>query len=455
MNKRVNPEILLLVLLTFLASIMTPVCVRADSSNSAWSMFRGDAARTGYLANASSIVTGWNYSIYSPVLSSPAVSNGLVFIKGEHLLCLNSSTGAKVWESSINSARQFSSPIVSNGYVYACNDLQGTVGGEVYALNETNGEQIWSFKANVSSSTPAVANGIIYVGSDNGDVYAIDAYSGQKLWNYSTGGAVNSSPAATNGIVYVASDDGNVYALNASTGNKIWNYTNGIAVQYSIISSPTVANEIVYVGSDDSGVYALNATTGDKIWNFANPYSIISTPVVSGNSVFVVTSLYIYALDALTGAKLWEYQMNPEYAPNGNEPSSPAAAEGVVYVNSFDYNLYAFNASTGDKVGNFTVIQTDIDFLARFSSPAIANNTIYVGIDGTLCAINISSFSIAKSPSLYIFEITAAASFIVVACLILGLLLYRKHRKTTNSSQKSLTKLWSRNLYKNAFNSNQ
>jgi outer membrane protein assembly factor BamB len=128
-------------------STIMPVYVKANSSNNDWLMFRGDAARTGYLANKSSSTTGWNYSIYSPVLSSPAVANGLVFIKGDHLVCLNSSTGAKVWESSINSAQQFSSPIVSDGYVYTCNDLQDTSGGEVYALNETSGEQIWSFPA--------------------------------------------------------------------------------------------------------------------------------------------------------------------------------------------------------------------------------------------------------------------------------------------------------------------
>jgi len=428
MKKRLKSLVLVFLAFLFSISTMMPVCVNADLSNTNWLMFRGNASRTGYLGNASFSVTGWNYSIYSPVLSSPAVSNGLVFIKGDHLLCLNSSTGAKVWESSINSAQQFSSPVVSNGYVYACNDLQGTFGGEVYALNETSGEQIWSFPAYSSSSTPAVANGVVYIGSENDNIYAVDAYSGQKIWNYSTGGAVNTSPVFVNGIVYAGANDGNVYALNASTGDKIWNYTTGIAVQYSIISSPAVANGIVYIGSDDSGVYALNATTGDKIWNFANPYSIISTPAVSGSSVFVVTSSYIYALDASTGAKLWEYQMNPEYAPNGNEPSSPAVAEGIVYVNSFDYNLYAFNASTGDKVGNFTLIQPDIDFLARFSSPSIVDSMVYVGIDETLYAINISSFSIAKSPNLYIFEIMAAALVIVITAMFL--LFYWRRQKT-------------------------
>ena len=70
--------------------------------------------------------------------------------------------------------------------------------------------------------------------------------NGQLKWNYTTGGDVDSSPAVANGVVYVGSDDHNVYALNATTGAKLWNYTTGGTCD----SSPAVANGVVYVGSD-------------------------------------------------------------------------------------------------------------------------------------------------------------------------------------------------------------
>ena len=44
------------------------------------------------------------------------------------------------------------------------------------------------------------------------------ASNGQLKWGLTTGGEVYSSPAVSNGVVYVGSDDGNVYALNATTG---------------------------------------------------------------------------------------------------------------------------------------------------------------------------------------------------------------------------------------------
>jgi outer membrane protein assembly factor BamB len=71
-------------------------------------------------------------------------------------------------------------------------------------------------------------------------------------WSYATGGAVQSSPAVANGVVYIGSDDFKVYALNAKTGAKLWSYLTGNKVD----SSPAVSNGVVYVGSEDGKVYA-------------------------------------------------------------------------------------------------------------------------------------------------------------------------------------------------------
>ena len=67
-------------------------------------------------------------------------------------------------------------------------------------------------------SSPAVANGVVYVGSYDDNVYALNATSGAKLWSYPTGRAVISSPAVANGVVYVGSYDGNVYAFDQQGG---------------------------------------------------------------------------------------------------------------------------------------------------------------------------------------------------------------------------------------------
>jgi len=114
---------------------------------------------------------------------------------------------------------------------------------------------LWSYSTGGTggylwTSSPAVANGMVYVGSDDYNVYALNAKTGAKLWSYATGGSMDSSPAVANGVVYVGSDDNSVYALNAKTGARLWNYATGGSVK----SSPIVANGMVYVSSDK--VYA-------------------------------------------------------------------------------------------------------------------------------------------------------------------------------------------------------
>ncbi len=67
-----------------------------------------------------------------------------------------------------------------------------------------------------------------------------------QKWSFATGDLVDSSPAVLNGLVYVGSNDHNVYALNTTTGAKVWNYTTG----GHVLSSPAVVNGVVFVGSE-------------------------------------------------------------------------------------------------------------------------------------------------------------------------------------------------------------
>src|ERR1019366_8440801 len=77
-------------------------------------------------------------------------------------------------------------------------------------------------------------------------------------WSYQTDAHIyTSSPTVANGVVYFGSNDGNLYASNASTGALLWK-----SETYYYYSSPTVANGVVYFGSGDHNLYALNARTG-------------------------------------------------------------------------------------------------------------------------------------------------------------------------------------------------
>jgi outer membrane protein assembly factor BamB len=252
----------------------------------------------------------------------------------------------------------YSSPAVADGMVYV-----GSFDDRIYCLNASTGTQIWDYTTGaVVESSPAVSAGMVYVGSDDYNVYCLNASTGGKIWNYTTGGFVRSCPAVSAGMVYVDSDDYHVYCLNASTGTPAWNYTTGSFLE----SSPAVVAGMVYVDSDDYNVYCLNASTGDKIWNYTTGGGI-SSPAVSAGMVYVGSNdRNVYCLNASTGDKIWNYT-------TGGGISSPAVSAGMVYVGSNDRTVYCLNASTGDKIWNYTTGDLVIP------SPAVAYGMVYVG----------------------------------------------------------------------------
>jgi eukaryotic-like serine/threonine-protein kinase len=108
------------------------------------------------------------------------------------------------------------------------------------------------------SSSPAVVNGVVYVGSMDYKVYALNASTGAVIWNYTTGGSVGSSPAVADGKLFVGSDDARVYALNATTGTLVWSYL----TSYWVRSSPAVADGKVFIGSNNGQVYVFGPGPG-------------------------------------------------------------------------------------------------------------------------------------------------------------------------------------------------
>jgi outer membrane protein assembly factor BamB len=265
-----------------------------------------------------------------------------------------------------------SSPAVANGCVFVgCSD------SAVYCLNSSNGELVWYYPTGSEvKSSPAIDNGCVYIGSDDGSVYALNATNGIQLWNYITGNEVESSPAVVDGVVYIGSGDGNVYALNASSGAKLWSYTIGGGVD----SSPAVSDGVVYVASYGYFVYALNASTGDEIWH-RHTGSTISSPSVYNGYVYIGSyDGYVCGLNASTGAKIWEYQTENSVS------SSPAVAYGCVYVGSEDNNVYCLNASNGKKIW-----QSPTGYWV-WSSPVVADGNVYVGSeDHSIYCLNAST----------------------------------------------------------------
>jgi outer membrane protein assembly factor BamB len=338
-------------------------------------MFRGNPSHTGVYDSAppSLETTVWKFKTSGKVMSSPAVSGGLVYV--------------------------------------------GSGDGQIYALHVSDGTVAWKFKTALAvPSSPAVADGLVYAGGVDGNIYALTAGTGELKWKFATGGEQRftargihgippatemmpdpfdtfmSSPVLSNGRVFVGSGDHNVYALDAHTGTVVWKFTTGDVVH----ASPAVADGVVYIGSWDRYFYALNADTGAVLWKFEtgddqtihNQIGIASSAAVSDGLVFFgCRDSKFYALDAKTGAKKWA-----EDNKGGWVIASPAVRDGVVYFPTSDGTQFkAITISTG------ALKWRTVNKAVSFSSPAIAGNMVYFGAhDGWLRALDLQTGAVAR-----------------------------------------------------------
>lgn len=423
------------------ACIVTPVLAEGT--------FHGNVARTGvYPGTGPAQLAGikWSFDTGGPVVTSPVVSDGVVYIASfsGHLFAIDQQTGKEKWKfkSRLPIA---SSPAVADGTVYFVSSA-----GSLAALDVATGQPRWVFVGeyerkfeakglhgypntaqtipdawDVFTSSPAVANGKVYFGLGDGNVYAVDAASGILQWKFATGDVVHASPAVVGGTVFAGSWNGQFHALDAATGAQKWMFKGGedpaIHNQVGFQSSAAVVDGTVYVGCRDAHVYALDAATGRKRWDYPTSKSwVIGTPAVRDGVVYVGTSdsSRFMALDARTGRLRWNFDAKSYVF------SSAALAGDLAYVGSHNGRLYAVDTRTGklawrfqteaSKQDRMKILNADgslnqeafapvfgdfqdmyIDFYrfisigAIMSSPAVDQGVVYVGsMDGNLYALN-------------------------------------------------------------------
>ena len=237
-------------------------------------------------------------------------------------------------------------------------------------------------------SSPAIANGVAYIGSEDHRFYAFNASSGTLLWTANTTNIVDSSPAVANGVVYVSDGNGTLYAFDAAgntncsgtpkTCSPLW--TNGLGG-----GSPTVSDGVVY--DTARGVLsAINAASGATLW-VAATNGTLSDPVVAKGVVYVGFSVVnghtpvadVRAYDATSGAPLW---IGAVFPGNVNFPPAPAVAEGVVYVgHQYDVGpLTAFDAAGNTNCSGTPKTCSPLwtsGAYAVTTPPAIAKGVVY------------------------------------------------------------------------------
>ena len=204
--------------------------------------------------------------------------------------------------------------------------------------------------------SPVVSGGLVYFGGNDSTLYSLDAASGKTRWTFETRGPIRSTVAIDGDRLFLVGGDGIVRALGRDSGKVLWTFaTEGekLYPNYSyadyFFSSPVVDAGVVYFGSGDGHVYALNSATGGLVWKFKTGDVVHATPVLYGDKLFVGSfDGYVYALWRSTGELAWKFKsVGHRFFPAGEMQGNPVAGNGLVYVGSRDYNIYALDTAKG------------------------------------------------------------------------------------------------------------
>ena len=330
------------------SNLLTAVIIVACLSLSQGSR-AGEPAPTSEIHGGPALI--WKFSTSAPIVSSPVVSDGLVFFGGHDSLfyAVDLSSGALSWKLPTGGQIR-STPLVDSGVVYF---LSGD--GLLRAARVGSGELIWTFAtggdrehdfADYYQSSPTLSDGILYFGSGDGHVYAVRTSDGSLVWKFLTGDVVHATPAVDSNRVFVGSFDGYFYALDKTTGALVWKFKSVGQTYFpkgEFSGSPVVRDGRVFVGARDYNFYALDRDGGFCHWNKAFPRGWALPCLVSDTTLYVGTSddRLLLALDPATGREYWRTNLG------FNIFGGLAVADTIGYVGTLLGKLYGIDLRTG------------------------------------------------------------------------------------------------------------
>jgi len=209
--------------------------------------------------------------------------------------------------------------ITGSGYENVNASNTRATGGPIDAATASKLKVIWSIPLTTKSaygaysSTPVIANGVVYSIDLDSNVQAIDLHTGKVLWSNDLKTlAYGPNGLAVAGGEVFGTTETSAFALEQKTGKQLWSVSLVENEHEGIDMAPGYHNGIVYV-----------STVPGNLTSFYEP---------GGNGV-------LWAMEAKTGKKLWHFDTSP---PNLWGDPGVNSGGGVWYPPAFDNegNMY-------------------------------------------------------------------------------------------------------------------
>lgn len=373
------------------------VLVPPAAVNDAWGQPGGNASKAmGHVALGSNLTRAWSRDIPGGskrvrLAAAPVVADNRVFVMDTQgvVHAFAADSGAELWRGNTvnqeeNRQARFGGGVsVEGARVYASNGL-----GDVVAYDVTNGSEVWRKRpGGPLRGSPTIANGQLYVLSQDNQLFALNQDNGDTAWNASasleTQGVFGvAAPASAQGTVVAGFSSGELNAYRYENGLALWNdvlsrssISTSVSSLSDIDAEPVIDQGRVYAVGQGGRMVAMDMGTGTRVWeqNIAG----ISTPWVAGEWLFVVTDdARLLCIARGTGKVRWIEQLKGYR--NVKKSKGPIAWVGPVLAGN---RLLLLN-SDGDIVSAspadgkvIATLETDEDLSLP---PVVANQTLYV-----------------------------------------------------------------------------
>lgn len=324
------------------------------------------------------------------------------------IFCLDAETGRQIWSVDTLEGEDlkgfFSSPaLTADGrYLLIGQGLHPDSDCYLICIDTKKGKIHWALQVPLHiESSPTIVDNTVYVGcgaiedpsthkplSHPGFVLAVGIDNGEERWRYDVADP-ESSPAVQDGVLYIGSGFNGqaVVALDTQTDKQdrlLWRTPTPYPITgaVTLLGASVIAGggngDFVYRDPNPAGVVlALDRATGSIQWSTDMPDAVLGAVAAGSPLICPVASGEVVALDPKDGTPLWTT------AISGHAPvlAACAVAEQAVYAVSQDGYLARLDRSTGELLGRQYINATDRpgEQGLCISSPLVVNGRLFVG----------------------------------------------------------------------------
>lgn len=387
---------------------LAPVTVTLPDAvpNDEWSQPGGNQSKAmGNVALGASPSQAWTANIAGStprarLASSPVISGGKLFVidADARIIAMDAQTGARLWQTAMPAEGNGRSLFGGGVSVVGDRVFASTGVGDVAALNVADGAIVWKKRpGGPLRGAPTLANGHVYVMSQDNQIFALNQTDGETQWTESATLQVTAvfgvaAPAAAQGTVIAGYSSGELNAYRYENGRTLWgdalsrtSISTAVATLTDIDADPVIDRGRVFAIGQGGRMASYELVSGQRLWeiNIAG----ISTPAVAGEWVFVVTDdAKLLCVARATGKIRWISQLNrwrkAKKKTGAIRWTGPVLAGNRLILVSTQGDLLYVDPATG-------TVQTAKDLDRSMSlSPVVANNTLYIlADDGKLTAL--------------------------------------------------------------------